>query len=431
MSMRRKTERCVAYSVVSLGSSRQLFLTGEPEEQYTCRDDTQGHGETVADYPRQIRNLLENIFAVCKQEGFADNAAMMCQFFMADIAKSELVRSIASEIFPAEPGAVTFVPQPPASGKVIAVEVWAIADCCREKHQVNVTIPLPGQVTVVEFDGIRWFFGGNFRSEPIPVGAFARSLSAFEQLEKQLKKNNFKLDDTVRTWIYQGHLVLPEGNTLRYKELNRARTDFFAETKFLKKYLPADYQGAVYPASTGIGTDCMDVVIGAVAIDSKRKDIIAVPLENPNQTSAFEYAAVYSPQSPKFARAMAVAFPAGTLIFISGTASITNSESRYPEDPIRQTEQTLDNIAALISGTNLQSHGIDTRNIDGGQSGLENLGSTRVYIKRSGDLEVVRRVCERRLKDVPIIYTIADVCRSELLVEIEGLAVITETVNKD
>ncbi|MDR3182793.1 MAG: hypothetical protein LBT89_07740 [Planctomycetaceae bacterium] len=420
--MRHKTERCIAYSVVPLGATLQLLLTGEPEELYTCCDDTQGHGETVADYPRQIRNLLENVYNVCKKEGFSNQAAMMCQFFIADISKSELVRQIASEIFQNAPGAVTFIPQPPASGKVLAVEIWAIAERYPGKHQVNVTTPLPGQVTIAEFDGMRWFFGGSFRSEPLPVGAYARSLSAFQQLEKQLKKNKFKLGETVRTWIYQGHLVLPEGQTQRYKELNRARTDFFAATRFLKRYLPAKFQGGVYPASTGIGTDDMDVVIGAVAVDSKRKDIIAVPLENPNQTSAFDYGAVYSPQSPKFARAMAVASPVGSFIFISGTASITHSESRYPEDPVRQTEQTLDNIAALISGENLAAHGID-----GFQSCLENLECARVYVKRSGDLEGIRNVCERRLQDVPIIYTIADVCRPELLVEIEGFAV----VNKD
>jgi enamine deaminase RidA (YjgF/YER057c/UK114 family) len=345
----------------------------------------------------------------------------MCQFFMADTTKSELVRQIAAEIFPQQPGAVTFVAQPPASGKVIAVEIWAVAERFPEKHRVKIETPLSGQVTIVEFDGWRWFFGGGFRSEPSPVGAYARSLSAFEQLGKQLKKNKFNLDDTVRTWIYQGHLVLPEGNTQRYKELNRARTDYFGKTRFLQRYLPKDYRGDVYPASTGIGTDDMDVVIGAVAVDTERKDVIAVPLENPNQTSAFDYGTDYSPQSPKFARAMAVASSIGSLIFISGTASITDSESRHREDPIKQTEQTLDNIEALISSSNLESHGIN-----GFKSGLENLECVRVYVKRIADLESVRNVCEKRLKDVPAVYTIADVCRPELLVEIEGFAIVTK-----
>jgi enamine deaminase RidA (YjgF/YER057c/UK114 family) len=212
--------------------------------------------------------------------------------------------------------------------------------------------------------------------------------------------------------------VLEEGETQRYKELNRARTDVFGDTKFLKKYLPKGYKGTVYPASTGIGADDFDVVISAIALDTKRKDVIAVPLENPNQTSAFDYGAVYSPQSPKFSRAMAVATGNECLIFVSGTASITDSETRHIEDPMMQTEQTLDNIAALIDGGNLARHGIK-----GMPCSLANLECVRVYVKRPNELEIIRQVCERRLPaDIPILYTIADVCRPELLVEIEGVA---------
>jgi hypothetical protein len=46
----------------------------------------------------------------------------------------------------------------------------------------------------------------------------------------------------------------------------------------------------------------------------------------------------------------------------------------------------------------------------------------RVYIKRQEDYEKVRAVCESRLGELPTIYAIADVCRPDLLVEIEGMA---------
>jgi enamine deaminase RidA (YjgF/YER057c/UK114 family) len=114
---------------------------------------------------------------------------------------------------------------------------------------------------------------------------------------------------------------------------------------------------------------------------------------------------------------MAVAVDKECLIFVSGTASITDSESQHIEDPVKQTEQTLDNIAALIDGKNLARHGI--AKVD---CGLGNLKCVRVYVKRPSELELIRKVCERRLPDVPTIYTVADVCRPELLVEIEGVA---------
>ena len=53
---------------------------------------------------------------------------------------------------------------------------------------------------------------------------------------------------------------------------------------------------------------------------------------------------------------------------------------------------------------------------------LESLGSVRVYVKRPEHFEAIRSVCRARLGTVPAVYTIADVCRPDLLVEIEGIA---------
>jgi enamine deaminase RidA (YjgF/YER057c/UK114 family) len=331
----------------------------------------------------------------------------MCHFFIEDIGMKELVRQLAHEICPQIfYGGVTIVPQAPASGAVISAELWVVGGDC-----------LVNSTATVEFDEMRWFFGGSFKPYWTITGAYNRAFNVFEQLTLELELNHFQIDQLLRTWIYQGHLLMPEKDTQRYKELNRARTDYFGETQFLKEYLPEKYTGAVYPASTGIGADDFDVVISAVALDTKRKDVIVVPLENPNQTSAFDYGAEYSPQSPKFSRAMAVAAGKECIIFVSGTASITDSESRHIEDPVKQTEQTLDNIAALIDGGNLNKHGIA-----GITCGLGNLECARVYVKHTSELEVIRQVCDRRLPEVPTIYTVADVCRPELLVEIEGVA---------
>ena len=390
--MRHKNKSGISYSVFSFGSSRQMLLVGEPVEHYSCQNDVQGQGKTVPDYPRQIRSLLEQCRSVCEKEGFSENAARMCHFFLDDIGMRELVRQLAHEIFPEIIfGAVTFVPQAPASGAVIALELWTVSGkkslaACK---MLECKTLIPGMTAIAHFDGMRWFFGGGFQPDTLSIGAYNRSRDAFHWLGYWIRQvqwanwgwhKTFRLDQVLRTWIYQGHLVLPEGDTQRYKELNRARTDVFGKTRFLKKYLPKKFKGAVYPASTGIGADDMDVVISAVAFDTKRKDVIVVPLENPNQTSAFDYGTVYSPQSPKFSRAMAVAVGSECIIFVSGTASITDSESQYPEDPVKQTEQTLDNIAALIDGENLARHGIS-----GIASGLGNLECVRVYVKRPSE----------------------------------------------
>ena len=136
---------------------------------------------------------------------------------------------------------------------------------------------------------------------------------------------------------------------------------------------------AVYPASTGIGTEGRGLLLTAIALASDRQDIRAVPLENPRQTAAYDYAAAYSPQSPKFSRAMALSCGTYATIFISGTASITHSRRgtrrrRGPDPrdagqhrrPDRRGERGRHGLPGL--GTSLAS-----------------LGLVRVYIKRQED----------------------------------------------
>jgi len=53
---------------------------------------------------------------------------------------------------------------------------------------------------------------------------------------------------------------------------------------------------------------------------------------------------------------------------------------------------------------------------------LDDMALMRVYIKRQEDYAVVRDLCQARLGETPVVYTVADVCRPELLVEIEGIA---------
>jgi enamine deaminase RidA (YjgF/YER057c/UK114 family) len=234
-----------------------------------------------------------------------------------------------------------------------------------------------------------------------------------------LATRGFGYGQIVRTWLYLGDIVGPEGATQRYKELNRARADFYGDIRFLERHTPATLNGAVYPASTGIGASDRNVMMSSVALATDREDVLLVPLENPLQTSAFRYAAAYSPQSPKFSRAMAILGRGTLAILISGTASIVASETRCLGDPEGQTSQTLDNIEALIARENFaRRHGIPNAGAT-----LDDLVLARVYIKRPEDYARVRAICERRLGELPTVYAVADVCRPDLLVEIEGVAV--------
>jgi enamine deaminase RidA (YjgF/YER057c/UK114 family) len=173
----------------------------------------------------------------------------------------------------------------------------------------------------------------------------------------------------------------------------------------------------ILPASTGIGMEGRGVTVAALAVATERDDILAVPLENPRQVAACDYEAVYSPKPPRFSRAMALCCGPQAIHFISGTASITRSESRHQDDAAQQTAETLNNIEALIGEANLSRHGLP-----GFGTSLDGLASARVYVKRRADYPRIASVCRERLGELPIVYVLADVCRPELLVEIEAVA---------
>jgi len=158
--------------------------------------------------------------------------------------------------------------------------------------------------------------------------------------------------------------------------------------------------------------------MSCIAVATERKDILLVPLENPLQTSAFDYGREYSPKSPKFSRAMAVVGPEAVSILVSGTASIVNAETRYVGDVAGQTRQTLDNIEALIARSNFERLGVRRAGATLGDMVL-----ARVYVKHQSDYEQVRAICRQRLGELPVTFSVADVCRPDLLVEIEGIAV--------
>jgi enamine deaminase RidA (YjgF/YER057c/UK114 family) len=304
-----------------------------------------------------------------------------------------------------------FLPQPPCDGAELAIEAWAVGTRMAEIQHLG------PETVVVSYDGLRWVHTA--ASAPVDQGitAYEQTKCVFATMQRQLKEAGVEFDEVVRAWLYQGGITASEDGTERYRELNRARTDFFEGMAFGSRLAASQDARISYPASTGIGTRERGLQTACMALQTKRKDVRLVSLENPLQTPSFDYAKRFSLKSPKFSRAMAVAIGNYVTTWISGTASIVDSESVHLGDVEMQTEQTLTNIERLIDARNCERHGLA-----GAGSTLADLAKMRVYVKRIEDFERCRAVCERRVGSVPVIYAHADVCRSELLVEIEAVA---------
>ncbi|MCA9069251.1 MAG: hypothetical protein KDA84_10030 [Planctomycetaceae bacterium] len=366
--------------------------------------------QAVGDVTDQIWEALSTIRVILKQQPEPMQVTSQT-VFLRRAEDAQTCRNLFRAYFQDRMPATNFVVQPPCGGQALAIEAWAVGG-----ENVEVEFLDPGVVRI-SYDGLRWIYVVGVNPPASITAAYPQSKCAFKMMNRRLENAGGTFRDVVRTWLYQGGITQDERDIERYRELNRARTDFFSDLSEQDRMPRRDDGTAFYPASTGIGTNGLGLTTSCMALQTDRDDVRLVSLENPHQTSAFNYAKSFSVKSPKFARAMSVLIGDYATTWISGTASIINSESVHLGDAARQTEQTIDNIQNLISRKNFERHGVF-----GAGAELEDLAKVRVYIKRPEDYETCRAICERRFHSVPSIYAQADVCRSNLLVEIEGVA---------
>ena len=396
----------------NLGTCRTVSSANNETHVFVSAASKSAASRKQEDAPSALRELLEFSREACDAEG-AGESVIQQTVFLEDPSLRDACRREIEAVFGSKVPATSYINQQSCSGGPVSLETWAVT---ADSDDFAVEYAGPN-VVIRRNHGVAWAHFADVAEPTEPGGVYSHSAGAFEIMAKHLASTNFPYDRVVRTWLYLGDIVGAEGETQRYKELNRARTDFYKQFRFHAGHVPPGLNGSVYPASTGIGMDDRSVVMSCLALTTDRNDVRLMPLENPSQTSAFLYGPHYSPKSPKFARAMAVCADDAAVTLVSGTASITDSESRFIGDAGKQTHQTLDNIEVLISKENFRRH-----DLEGLGSGLEGLAQIRAYVKRPEDYEIVRKACEDRVGDCPAIYVIADVCRPELLVEIEGIA---------
>jgi hypothetical protein len=138
--------------------------------------------------------------------------------------------------------------------------------------------------------------------------------------------------------------------------------------------------------------------------------------ENPRQTPAFEYPPKYGPRPPSFSRATAVKAGGERWIFISGTAAIRGHASVADRDFDGQLACTLENLDLIGRAAGVGA-GL------GGSAGWRR--SLKIFLRNPSDLEAAQSRLGRDLvrPGDAVSYIRADICRSDLLVEIEATLV--------
>jgi chorismate lyase / 3-hydroxybenzoate synthase len=207
----------------------------------------------------------------------------------------------------------------------------------------------------------------------------------------------------LRLWNYFADINRDVGGSERYRQFNAGRQQAFFEAH------QSAFEGS--PAACALGMRGGPLQVSFLAGQTP-----PLAIENPRQVSAYRYPAAYGPRSPTFSRAALAEIGGGRqVLFISGTASIVGHASMHIGDVRRQTEESLCNIAAL------RQVAADRAEVAFAAASL----IYTVYLRDAADLPAVREAFEREVGAESsaareAIYLQADICRADLLVEIEA-----------
>jgi chorismate lyase/3-hydroxybenzoate synthase len=213
----------------------------------------------------------------------------------------------------------------------------------------------------------------------------------------------------LRLWNYFPQINRESDKLERYQRFCTGRHQALAET--LSGF------PRTLPAGTAVGT-----MSGPLTIHFLAAKHPGTHVENPRQMCAYEYPPIYGPSSPSFARATMQPSISGSQLLISGTASVVGHVSEHIGDPGKQTLEIIHNLNALIAQTE-QLHGV-TRGQWCGQALF------KIYIRHPGHFATIRDILKEQLPSHgQILYLQGEMCRSELLLEIEGILGQEKTID--
>ncbi len=206
--------------------------------------------------------------------------------------------------------------------------------------------------------------------------------------------------DLVRVWNYLSDINSEQDGMERYRRFCVGRFDAFNEIS------PGFEQAQ--PAATAAGLHHPGLYICFLAARGTSQ-----PIANPRQLNPYHYPPKYSPRSPSFSRAMMKDWGAQRQLFVSGTGSIVEHQSLHAGDVVAQLAEILRNIeallehAAVVSTETLRDKSTDR--------------AFKVYLRHAADLPLIQeRLTQALGEGTDVLILNADLCRKELLMEIEG-----------
>jgi hypothetical protein len=215
----------------------------------------------------------------------------------------------------------------------------------------------------------------------------AQCRQVFERIETALSSVGMTFNQVMRTWFYLDRILS------WYGDFNDVRSTFFAGSGILH---------GPHPASTGVGMSNplgAAILCSALAVRPKGDDLRLHEVESPVQCPAPDYRS-------SFSRAVEIAAPGCRSLHVSGTASIgRDGFTAHVGDVDRQIDLTMDAVRSLLL----------SRRMD-----WPDVNRAVAYFADLRDLPRLIRCLESRgISGLPLAIARADICRDDLLFEME------------
>jgi chorismate lyase/3-hydroxybenzoate synthase len=121
-------------------------------------------------------------------------------------------------------------------------------------------------------------------------------------------------------------------------------------------------------------------------------------------------------RSPSFARATYMDWGEDKYLYVAGTASIVGHKSCHKDNPLLQLQETQENLDSLLN----HSKCLLNRNAE--KVEIKDASVIKTYVRNVESLPLVKKLMEERLAGAQSrLYLVGDICRSELLLEVEGV----------
>lgn len=348
------------------------------------------------DYPNQKAFVIHIFVAAENTQKFLHCAAQIKQTFSA----IDIPVSILSEL--------------PEKPNLVMIEAGFVASA-------NVQVEY-GQIELVKFcklstSGYAEFWFAGIEGSPAGNTISESADSAFDQLQTAFRQLGLGFNQIVRQWNYMEQIFgfgqIDLHLQQNYQLFNEVRGKYYSRYRTVPDF----------PAATGIGVAYNGVTIECLAVTSD-ENLKIVPISNPKQLNSYQYSQTVlkgeplntktSNQPPQFERAKLLTNGQSSRVFISGTASIVGQETIGLNDVEKQTLVTIENIELLTSEINLKLHYPKLIVFP------DKYAYVRVYVKNEEDIPTVKEICLNHFGEVPMSFVKADICRADLLVEIEA-----------